>query len=208
MKNDQLDGEWFRRTLREQNKSVRGLARHLDLDGSAVSRMFSGQRKMKMQEANAIASFLAVPVSEVLKHAGVSVDIDGLPTRVLLAATINEAGAISRLADPGPLPPAVLDRASAAVAGYSNSRIVAAQIRAAAGPLAVMDDAVVLFGYTDRVEPSAIGVLSICRTHEGQQIFARIDRARKTGEARLVTVTGEISDVLLHTATPVLAIIP
>ncbi|HEY5797645.1 MAG TPA: helix-turn-helix transcriptional regulator [Bosea sp. (in: a-proteobacteria)] len=205
---DTMDGEWFRKILRDQDKSTRGLARHLKVDGSAVSRMFSGQRKMKMHEASAIASFLAVPVSEVLKHAGVSIDLDGIPSRVVLAATINERGDIARLSDPSPLPQAVMDRAHAAIAGQGNGKIVAAQVRAASGPLAVLDDAVVLFKYTDSVDPGAIGSLSICRLHDGRQILARIDRARKTGEARIINAAGDVSEVVLHTATPVLAIIP
>ncbi|MDK2769936.1 MAG: helix-turn-helix domain-containing protein [Sphingomonas sp.] len=203
-----MDGEWFRKLLRDRNKSTRGLARHLDIDGSAVSRMFSGQRRMKMEEANAIASFLAVPVSEVLKHAGVSMDLDGLPTRILLAAIIGETGNIERLKDPRPLPQSVIDRAHAAISGHRNGSIVAAQVRAPNGPLAVFDDAVALFAHTDEVEAAAIGALSICRTHDGEQILARIERARKTGEAKIVLTSGKVIEVILHTATPVLAIIP
>ena len=41
-----IDKRWFFKQLEAQRKSVRGLARHLDMDASAVSRMFSGQRKM------------------------------------------------------------------------------------------------------------------------------------------------------------------
>lgn len=115
MAHKEIDGEWFTRKLEETNKSMRGLARHLEVDVSAVSRMFSGTRKMKMNEASAIAHFLGAPVAEVLKHAGVSVDLDGLPTRVMLAAAINEKGQLERLTEPRPLPQAILDRASAAI---------------------------------------------------------------------------------------------
>lgn len=184
------------------------MARHLEIDPSAVSRILSGQRRMKMNEANSIAFFLGAPVSEVLRHAGVSVDNEGQPTRVLLAATINSAGQIERLMDPRPLPPSVIERAQAAVIGQGNGRIIAAQVRASEGPLAVLDDAVVLFKHTHDVEASAIGALSICRLHEGEQIMAKIERARKTGEARIVCTSGKIKEVVLQTATPVMAIIP
>lgn len=105
-----IDREWFFNKLDGGGKSVRGLARHLDLDPSAVSRMFSGARRMKMEEADKIALFLGAPVSEVLKHAGVSFDLDGLPTRIVLAATIDETGTLQPLADPKPLPQEIIDR--------------------------------------------------------------------------------------------------
>lgn len=76
------------------------------------------------------------------------------------------------------------------------------------GPLAFLDDAIVLFGHTEGVERAAIGVLAICRSHQGEQIIAKIDRARKTGEARVVCVDGKIKEFALETATPVIAIIP
>ncbi|WP_454618391.1 helix-turn-helix domain-containing protein [Bradyrhizobium cenepequi] len=206
-----IDGEWFTRKLEETNRSMRGLAKHLELDVSAVSRMFSGSRKMKMNEASAIAHFLGTPVSEVLRHAGVAVDLDGVPTRIMLAAAINEKGQVERLKEQLPLPQAVIDRANAAIAlrdQANNRRILAAQIRAMSGPLAFLDDTVVLFGHTEGVERSAIGVLSICRSQQGEQILAKIERARKTGEARVVCVDGKVKEFALDTATPVIAIIP
>lgn len=202
-----IDRDWFLQQLEEKHKSVRGLARHLDIDASAVSRMLSGQRRMKMEEANRIAVFLGAPIKEVLAHAGVAIDLDGQPTRILLAATIDEEGYLHRLNDPRPLPQAVIERAQAAM-GKRNSKVIAAQIRAAKGPLAVMDDAVVLFAATDIVEPAAIGALAICRTKKGEQFFGRVERARKTGEAFCTSPTGSSDETILVTASPVLAIIP
>jgi hypothetical protein len=217
MAGQEIDGEWFTKKLLEKNKSMRELARHLEAAGykglkdvSAVSRMFSGQRKMKMNEANAIAHFLGTPVAEVLKHAGVSVDLDGIPARVMLAAAINDKGQLERLKDPKPLPQAVLDRAHAAISmrEQGNGKIIAAQIRASKGPLVFLDDAVVLFGHTEGVERTAIGNLAICRSYQGEQIIAKIESARKTGEARVVCVDGKVKEFALDTATPVIAIIP
>lgn len=202
-----IDKDWFFQQLEEKNKSVRGLARHLEIDASAVSRMLNGQRRMKMEEANRIAVFLGAPIKEVLAHAGVAIDLDGQPTRILLAATIDEEGYLHRLNDPRPLPQSVIERAQAAI-GKRNSKVIAAQIRAEKGPLAVMDDAVVLFVATDIVEPAAIGALSICRTKKGEQFFGRVERARKTGEAFCTCPTGTAGETILTTAAPVLAIIP
>lgn len=203
-----IDKQWFMDQLQGQNKSVRGLARYMEIDPSAVSRMLSGERRMKMEEAAEIARFLGAPVREVLSHAGVAIDLDGQQSRIILAAVISETGAVERLPETRPLPPSVVERAVAATGTYRNSRVIAAQIRADSGPLVIWDDAVVLFGHTDRVEPDAIGALSICRLMSGEQIIARIERARKTGEARVIDVSSSAQEVMLDTATPVLAIIP
>jgi len=202
-----IDTDWFKDTMDAQHLSVRGLARLMKLDHGAVSRMLNGHRKMQMDEASAIANFLSVPVKEVLKHAGVAVDLDGEPTRILLASTINAKGHIQRITEPLPLPQSIIDRAQAAVAKY-DGQIMAAQIRAHEGPLTALDDAVVLFKHTNTVDPAALGVLSVCRSYGGDQIIAKIISARKTGEARVTTIDGKNREFELHTATPILAILP
>ena len=200
----QVDSDWFRRKFAEKHTSYRAFAREHGMDPSAVSRMLAGQRRMQRDEAAAIAQFIGAPVTEVLKHAGVI--IEGAVTPILLVATINERGQIERLSEPRPLPHSVIERAQSAIDAVP--RVLAAQIRALTGPLTVMDDAIVLFGHTDDVDTASIGALSICRNFAGDQIMARIERARKTGEARVVTIDGQIKEFDLQTATPILAIIP
>lgn len=202
-----IDRDWFIDTLADQGKSVRGLARHMGVDASAASRMLSGKRKMRMDEAGIIARFLGASVTEVLAHAGVAIDLDGQPTRVVLAAIINGDGVLERLPEARPLPQSVIDRAQAALGGR-NSSVVAAQVRAPTGPLSILDDAVILFSPSENVSHDAIGSLSICRLREGQQILARIERARKTGEARVIGIDGIGHEIVLTTASPVIALIP
>jgi transcriptional regulator with XRE-family HTH domain len=203
-----IDRNYFLEKLRASDKSVRGLARHLNIDASAASRMLSGQRKMKMEEANEIARFLNAPVSEVLRHAGISFNDDNVSDKILLVATVAENGTVQRLLDPKPLPPDIIERARAAIDIYSDGKVLAAQVRATKGMLSICDDAVLLFRHTDHVDTTAIGSLAVCRLREGEQLFARIERARKTGEARIMTADGKVKEVQLQTATPVLAIIP
>lgn len=204
-----IDRDWFFKTLEANGKSVRGLARHLDIDASAASRMLAGQRRMKMEEASRIAMFLNVHVREVLAHAGVAVDVEGEPTRVLLAATIDGKGTLHRLPDPKPLPTEIIERARGAIIRRRDRTVMAAQVRVAKGPLSLLDDAIVLFDHTERVEPEAIGALSICRTKEGRLFLGRLRRARKTGEAFCESPDGgPTGEVMLLTAAPVLAIIP
>ena len=208
MEHPAVDKDWFFDQLKDRKQSLRDMARHMELDPSAVSRMLSGQRKMQMEEAGAIAKFLGAPVAEVMKHAGLSLNFDGQTSRVLLAATVTATGKIDRLSEPRNLPQQVIERAQAALSSRGNTRVIAAQVRAPKGPLAMWDDAVVLFGYTETVEPSAIGVLSVCRLMSGEQILAKIESARKTGEAKIIGLDHEMREVMLDTATPVLAVIP
>src|SRR5690606_26517142 len=105
------------------------------------------------EEANEIASFLGTHVSEVLAHAGMAVDLDGQPTSILLAAVINEDGGLQVLGEPKPLPQSVIERAQMAV-GRRDGKVLGAQIRATDGPLSVFDDAVILFAYTNSVDPA------------------------------------------------------
>lgn len=203
-----IDRDWFLDALAKQNKSVRGLARHMEIDASAVSRMFSGKRKMRMDEAGEIARFLGATVSEVLSHAGVAIDLDGQPTKIVLAAIINADGVVQKLPEPRPMPQSVIDKAQGAIGLGRNSTIVAAQVRAASGPLLIWDDAVLLFAPSDNVSHDAIGTLSICRLRDGQQIVGKIERARKTGEATITGIDAVSREVVLITATPIIAVIP
>ena len=68
--------KWFRDRLAERNMSLRQLARQIDLDPSAVSLTFRGKRKMTLQEANNISVLLGLPVTEVIRQAGIAVEQD------------------------------------------------------------------------------------------------------------------------------------
>jgi uncharacterized protein YjbI with pentapeptide repeats len=63
---------WFYQSLERVSATQADLARHLRLAPSAVSRMLSGERQMKLLEAVQIANFLGVSQEEVLRYAGES----------------------------------------------------------------------------------------------------------------------------------------
>ena len=60
-----IDTAWFHQQLDERGESVRGLARFMDLDASAVSRMLKGERKMSADEQDRISNFLGVNLEEI-----------------------------------------------------------------------------------------------------------------------------------------------
>lgn len=71
-----MQTNWFRDQLADRQLSQRGLAKLLDLDPAAVSLMLRGQRRMTTAEAKRMADVLGVPVTEVLRRAGIAVSDD------------------------------------------------------------------------------------------------------------------------------------
>lgn len=68
-----IDQAWFQDKLRHLKISQRQLAKRIGLDPAAVSYMFAGKRTMSMDEAKAIADIFLVPVTEVMRQAGIEV---------------------------------------------------------------------------------------------------------------------------------------
>jgi transcriptional regulator with XRE-family HTH domain len=60
-----IDTAWFHLQLEQRGESVRGLARFMELDASAVSRMLKGDRKMSADEQDRISNFLGVNLEEI-----------------------------------------------------------------------------------------------------------------------------------------------
>lgn len=71
-----INQEWFQDRLRQLRISQRQLAKRIGIDPAAVSYMFQGKRAMSMDEAKAIAEQLLVPVTEVMRQAGIDVTDD------------------------------------------------------------------------------------------------------------------------------------
>lgn len=68
-----INQTWFQDRLRELKISQRQLAKRIGVDPAAVSYMFQGKRGMSMDEARSIAEHLLVPVTEVMRQAGIDV---------------------------------------------------------------------------------------------------------------------------------------
>ena len=49
-----MDKEWFKAILKTKHLSQRGLAKQLGLDPAAVSLMFQGERRMRMEEGQGL----------------------------------------------------------------------------------------------------------------------------------------------------------
>lgn len=71
-----VDRDWFRERLEDIQMSQRKLAKHLEIDPAAVTLMLRGERRITTAEAQQIAGLFAVPVTEILRRAGVDVRDD------------------------------------------------------------------------------------------------------------------------------------
>jgi transcriptional regulator with XRE-family HTH domain len=63
-----IDSAWFHEQLARKGASLRDLARFMELDPSAVSRMLNGERKMSAEEQDDIAAFLGAALVDVVAH--------------------------------------------------------------------------------------------------------------------------------------------
>lgn len=69
-----IDTEWFHLQLERRGETVRGLARFMRIDASAVSRMLRGERKMSADEQDQVAAFLELSLEDVAQHRRVNPD--------------------------------------------------------------------------------------------------------------------------------------
>ncbi len=63
-----IDTAWFHEQLAASGRSVRDLARYLELDPSSVSRMLRGERKMSAEEQDGIAAYLGLPLADIARR--------------------------------------------------------------------------------------------------------------------------------------------
>lgn len=73
-----VDHGWFMDRIKlSRYKSQRGLAKALKLNQANLSRLLTGVRPMRLQEAEDLSRLLDIPLTEVLSHSGLkSNDLD------------------------------------------------------------------------------------------------------------------------------------
>lgn len=97
MNTPSFNKEWFRERLSAMKISQRGLAKLIDIDPAAISYMFNGKRAMSMDEAKSIASIIRMPVTEVMRQAGIDVTDD--VCKVPVKGYISNGHEVSMLPD-------------------------------------------------------------------------------------------------------------
>lgn len=91
----QINEDWFKDRLQTIKLSQRQLGKKMGMDPAGVSNMFKGKRRMTMDEAKTIADILLVPVTEVMRQAGIDV-LDDV-RKVPIAGYIGSGSVVSLL---------------------------------------------------------------------------------------------------------------
>lgn len=201
-----VDSAWFARRLGALGETQRALARFLEADPSTVSKMLSGVRRIRLEEAERLARFLKVPLLEVLEHAGVA--LDGVGTAAggaPLAGVVDGAGRIRRHESEGEgeretvlLP---LDGAPAA-----HPELVALRLD---DPESLMDGWLFFYAPSERVEAGAVGRLAVVRARGGRAESLAVVEAGSAPDSFLVNrFDGTQASLRLASAAPVVLIRP
>lgn len=113
-----VDKAWFEDQLRHNQISARQLAKRMGIDPSALSLIFSGARRLKNEEAAALALNLNVPLADVLSHAGVNMAGVARPTISIPVPS----GRVVRVE----MPPGITPREWELVSAYLDQFVAAA----------------------------------------------------------------------------------
>lgn len=65
-----MDDKWFKLQQKKAGVTADDIAKHIGRDRSVVSKIYSGQRTMSLEWANAFSEVLRVPLADVLERAG------------------------------------------------------------------------------------------------------------------------------------------
>lgn len=169
-----IDTDWFKQKLAERKLSQRQLAKLMNLDPAAITLTLRGQRKMTNEEANFIASAIGVPVTEVLRQAGVEVldDVRAVP----ISAAVDRKSAVTLF--PAKTHDKVMGPADCVAGTF------AVQVRAPS----FVEDGWLLFVSPAQQEPEArLESLCLVTLKNGTQCIATLRRGYRKGTFNLIT---------------------
>lgn len=192
-----MNTEWFRQLMASKKLSQRALAKMLQLDAAAVSLMLRGQRRMTNQEAHEISVILGVPITEVLRQAGIDV-IDDV-RKVNVTGHIDAASVVTLF--PRRTYDKVIGPADCPAGTY------ALQMRAPTTPA----DGWMLFVSPSEDDPRAhLGRLCCVALDNGEHVVAFVQRGYRSGTFNLMHSDGRVlrTDATVAWASLVLWIKP
>lgn len=173
------------------------------MDPTALSHTLAGRRRLTLAEAAAIARSLAVPVEEVIQHAGISAELSsGQQSMPPLTARVDGDGTLTYL-ERGP------SRQSAKSA--ERQSLAAAQFRVPdGGPWAIFDGWVFTYERRDDGVPQdALHRLCVAETSRGTIGVWLIRRGYRSGTYSLQGPCGTVvEDQELLWASPLLTLRP
>jgi transcriptional regulator with XRE-family HTH domain len=189
-----INTKWFLDRLADKDMSARRLALLIGMNPSAMSRTLNGGRKMQMDEAADIARVLGRPFDEVVMHAGIAA-----PREIRSAVRLNGmASAEGFIGHVGKTAPRTVERP-----GGTPEDIRGVMIRA---PGTVFEGWVAYYVPTARLEPDAVGRLSVVQMADGKKCLRVLVKGFERGKWTLVPLSAgaPLTDVDVEWAAPVL----
>lgn len=191
-----IDTRWFNQQLTERGMSQRDLAKRLGIDQSAVSLTFRGKRQMKFKEAADIAHLIGLPVSEVLRHAGVPID-QGEQT-IPIAAIYDEHGEVHCIGYDGDrvVPPVPMPAGSTAV-----------QCQTAGSALAHMDGWLIFNAPHVMPDKMPMDKFGAVKLKGGVCLLGTVRRGYKKNRFNITGPAGTVTDAEIELFVPTVTIL-
>lgn len=187
----QSDEKWFKSKMQEAGLSQRQLAEMMEMDHSALSRCFTGERKMATYEAAMLATYLNVTVSEVVARSiGEPVQVKG----AIPVVFSRHDSVLKSKPDHSDLAPLIILPENCVAARDED-------------PQSLQYGWTYFFQQSSEISPDAIGRLSVVTDEDGNIYLVTLRRGFAPGEYHLIGATGEPTPTTsVKSATPVLAI--
>lgn len=191
---------WFKQRLTDRGMSLRALARYMEMDPGAMSLTLRGKRRMTSAEANKIGQLLGVPVSEVLRQAGIPVQDDA---RLMpLSGAVSVEGKVTLFEKS-----AKENKAAVAAPADVPRNSLVLQIRTPGG----LTDGWLIFCSNDKLIPeTAIGRLAMISTG-GQVVLGMLENGYDPAHYNILLSLPSVralENAKVSWATPVLWIRP
>jgi transcriptional regulator with XRE-family HTH domain len=187
----QSDEKWFKTQMQSAGLSQRQLAEMMELDHSALSRCFTGERKMSTYEAAMLATYLNSTISEVVAHSiGEPVQVKG----AIPVVFSRHENVLQAKPDNSDLAPIVVLPENCVAARDEN-------------PQSLQYGWTYFFQQSSEISPDAIGRLSVVADEAGDTYLVTLRRGFKPGEYHFIDGKGETtSSSTVKSATPIIAI--
>lgn len=172
----EVNRRYFDSLMQAKDLSLRGLAQRMGMSHSQLSLTFSGDRKMQLQEAAALATIFGEPLNRIVEAAGVSMPAHTL-SRVSVIGAMKGDGTVELYGDD------VVER-TAAPEGVPEDG-VAIQARTGGSGLDWMDGWVFFCPRPNGVEPAILGRFALCRIKDGPAVMASVRRGYRENSYNL-----------------------
>lgn len=162
-----VNRRYFESLMQAKDLSLRGLAKRMEMSHSQLSLVFSGVRRMQLEEAAQLSSIFGEPLYQIVEAAGVSVRPVGTH-RVSVIGAMQADGTVHKT------PEGTVERTSTPDGMPEDS--IAIQARTSGSPLDWLDSTVFFCPKPNGVSNSALGRFSYCQIKDGPAVMASVRR--------------------------------